>query len=74
MEVHTINELYEYRIANIVRGILLKRVKSIEFLVKNGEQLENILELNRLELADAILDDIQEWMGFDELLRQVKDS
>ena len=70
----TIDGLYEYRIANIVRGIILGRVKpdSIDFLVKDGEELERFLDFNKEELAQALLDDIEIWMGFDELLKQVK--
>ncbi len=67
---HTINSDYEYRIVGIVRKV----VNTIEekYRPTTGEELEKLLENNALMLRNALLDDIQEWMGFDELLKQVK--
>ena len=66
------NQLYEYRIANIVRRVL-KDESSEGYYPEDGNALEVYLVDNRLELVDALLDDIQAWMGFDDLLRQVKE-
>lgn len=68
----TLSELYEYRIANIVQKMLGQRVTDIDWFLENGEALEKFLELNKNELADALLDDIQAWMGFEDLLQRAR--
>ena len=72
MEINLINAQYEYRIAIIVRR-LLKYVSSKQPM-ENGEDLETLLDTKYYKemLGNLLLDDIQEWMGFDELLKQVK--
>ena len=67
---HTINAQYEYRIANIVR----KLIGDFEddYFPVTGEELEDWLNSNAKFFSDAVLDDINTWMGFDELLKQVK--
>ena len=65
---HTINTQYEYRIANIVRKLLIEEV----YIPVDGDALESFLLDNYEKLGDMLADDIQEWMGFDELLNQVK--
>lgn len=67
---HTINAQYEYRIANIVRKLLSD--DGDNFKPVDGNELELYLEKNSEYFFDAILDDINTWMGFDELLKQVK--
>ena len=65
---HTINAQYEYRIANIVRKLLIEEV----YIPVDGDDLENWLNKNQEYFITYILDDINTWMGFDELLKQVK--
>lgn len=66
----TLNELYEYRIVNIIRKFLSQ--EGLE--ATSGEDLEIFLDRYSHKFVSLILDDIQEYIGFDELLRQVKDS
>lgn len=69
---HTINAQFEYRIANLVQK-LLEHVSKTQPM-ETGEDLETLLDTKYYKeiLANLLLDDIQEWMGFDELLKQVK--
>ena len=69
---HTINAQYEYRIANIVKYMFHGMPVRIQLSINDGDSLEEFLENNMEKLATLLLDDIQEWMGFDELLKQVK--
>ena len=69
---HTINAQYEHRIANIVKNFLYEFPTIIRVGITSGDALEDILDDNKEKLANMLLDDIQEWMGFDELLKQVK--
>lgn len=72
MKFHTIEAEYEYRITNIVNKLFHDLPVRIQLSINDGETLESMLDDNKEKLAEALLDDIQEWMGFDELLKQVK--
>ena len=67
---NTINAQYEYRIANIVK--MMVHNKDNSFIPTTGDELEQFLEGNKEALLNYLLDDIQEYIGFDELLKQVK--
>jgi len=53
---NTINAQYEYRIANIVRKLLIYKAH----IPKNGEDLKRWMSDNRSIVHMALLDDIQE--------------
>ena len=71
----TIEELYEYRVVKLVKDFLNANEIDISTIV-NGEHLEDIMSdgVMSCPIGAMFLDDIQEWMGFDDLLKQVKDS
>lgn len=65
----TIEETFEYHVKNIVKKALWN--KSIADF-KDSEELESYLSSHRKDLADAFLDDVEEWMGLNDLLSEMK--
>lgn len=74
MKIHTIEAEYEYRMVKIVKRLIKDIELTKAYIPKDGDELEVFLEDHKIEFAANVLDDIQEWMGFDELLQQVKDK
>lgn len=64
---------YEYRIVNVVKEVL-KRERMREDLFGSGDELWSFLDVHRSVFADVLLEDINTWMGFDDLLKQVQDA
>jgi hypothetical protein len=65
----TIEETFEYHVKSIIKKALWN--KSVADF-KNEEELDSYLSSHRKDLADAFLDDVQEWMGLGELLSEMK--
>jgi hypothetical protein len=65
----TIEETFEYHIVNIVKAAVFDKELSS---FKSGDELQEYLNSHRQNLAVELLNDIETWMGFDDLLRQVQ--
>lgn len=68
----TIEETYEHHLVSIIKSTLRGVADINDF--KSGEELQEYLNSHRHNLAIALLDDIETWMGFDDLLEQVKND
>ena len=66
----TIEETYEFHLVRIVKETI-SGLKDINYFV-TGEELREYLNNHRQNLAIALLEDIETWMGFDDLLKQVQ--
>lgn len=69
MTIGTVEETFDYHAKNIVAKALWNKTAQ-DF--KDANELEDYLSSHRKDLADAFLEDVQEWMGLDELLKEMK--
>lgn len=65
----TIQETFEYHVKEIVRRSIWNK-SILDF--KSGEELDSYLSSHRKDLADAFLEDVEEWMGLNDLLEEMK--
>jgi hypothetical protein len=70
MKPLTVDELYEYHVKKIVSEVCEGKISRFD----NGDQLESFLADHRRDLAEAVLNDITEYFGWDEVLKMIQEA